>query len=60
MTGVGSKLYNKEKQGDRLAIFPMRGLVGGKTSVMSATGLLPAALKGLNIVKTLKRRRTLL
>lgn len=49
ITGVGSKLDNIAKSGGWLARFPMWDWVGGRTSVMSAVGLLPAALQGLNI-----------
>jgi glucose-6-phosphate isomerase len=49
ITGVGSDLdLNAEKNG-WLARFPMWDWVGGRTSVMSAVGLVPMALKGLDI-----------
>lgn len=49
VTGEGSKLdQHAENQGwiDRL---PMSDWIGGRTSVMSAVGLLPAALTGIDI-----------
>jgi glucose-6-phosphate isomerase len=54
VTGVGSILYNLAKSGGWLAIFPMWDWVGGRTSVMSAVGLLPAALQGGHIEGLLK------
>ncbi len=49
VTGVGSQLDNIAKNGSWLARFPMWDWIGGRTSVMSAVGLLPAALQGINI-----------
>ena len=54
ITGVGSKLYETAKKGGWLTIFPMWDWVGGRTSVMSAVGLLPAILQGINIDGLLK------
>ncbi len=49
VTGEGSEL-NKVASGEGwLARFPMWDWVGGRTSVLSAVGLLPAALQGLDI-----------
>ncbi len=49
VTGVGSELdLHAEKQG-WLKRFPMFDWIGGRTSVMSAVGLLPAALQGIDI-----------
>jgi len=49
VTGEGSELdQHAEKNGWR-ARFPMWDWVGGRTSVMSAVGLLPMALEGSNI-----------
>ena len=49
ITGAGSEL-EKLAQADRwLEIFPMWDWVGGRTSVTSAVGLLPAALQGIDI-----------
>ncbi len=49
ITGVGSKLYEIAKKGGWLATFPMWDWVGGRTSVLSTVGLLPASLQGLDI-----------
>ncbi|MBQ3951051.1 MAG: hypothetical protein II668_00605, partial [Oscillospiraceae bacterium] len=49
VTGTGSKLYNTAKGEGWIDIFPMWDWVGGRTSVMSAVGLLPLSLKGLDI-----------
>jgi glucose-6-phosphate isomerase len=54
ITGVGSNLYNLAKSGGWLAIFPMWDWVGGRTSITSPVGLLPAALQGLDIDGMLK------
>lgn len=54
VTGTGSKLYNVAKGEGWLDIFPMWDWVGGRTSVMSAVGLLPLALKGIDIDGFLK------
>jgi glucose-6-phosphate isomerase len=48
-TGVGSKLDEQAKREGWLARFPMHDWVGGRTSEMSAVGLLPAALQGIDI-----------
>ncbi len=49
ITGDDSKLYHTAEHGEWLEIFPMEDWVGGRTSVTSAVGLLPAALGGVNI-----------
>jgi glucose-6-phosphate isomerase len=49
ITGDGSVLYKEAKEAGWLDIFPMWDWVGGRTSVMSAVGLLPMALQGLDI-----------
>lgn len=49
ITGENSKLFNLASQENWLSIFPMWDWVGGRTSVMSAVGLLPAALLGIDI-----------
>jgi glucose-6-phosphate isomerase len=49
VTGTGSELDTLAAAEGWLARFPMWDWVGGRTSVMSAVGLLPAALQGLNI-----------
>lgn len=47
VTQAGSKLDQVAKSEGWLATFPMWDWVGGRTSVLSAVGLLPAALQGL-------------
>ena len=49
VTGEGSNLDKKAKAEGWLKRFAMWDWVGGRTSVMSAVGLLPAALQGLDI-----------
>jgi glucose-6-phosphate isomerase len=49
VTGEGSELDRYAKQGKWLRMFPMWDWVGGRTSVLSAVGLLPARLQGLDI-----------
>lgn len=49
VTGVGSDLDRYAEKNGWLARFPMYDWVGGRTSVMSAVGLLPMALEGFDI-----------
>lgn len=49
ITMPGSKLDDTAVEEDWLARFPMFDWIGGRTSVLSAVGLLPAALQGLDI-----------
>ncbi len=49
VTGDGSELDRVATAGGWLARFPMWDWVGGRTSVFSAVGLLPAALQGIDI-----------
>ena len=49
VTGAGSKLEQTSLKEGWLARFPMWDWVGGRTSELSAVGLLPAALQGLDI-----------
>jgi glucose-6-phosphate isomerase len=49
ITGDGSELDKLSKEEEWIARFPMWDWVGGRTSVTSAVGLLPAALQGINI-----------
>jgi glucose-6-phosphate isomerase len=49
VTGVGSQLDHYATTRKWLARFPMWDWVGGRTSVMSAVGLVPLALQGLNV-----------
>ncbi|MDP2137558.1 MAG: glucose-6-phosphate isomerase [Candidatus Didemnitutus sp.] len=49
VTGAGSKLDQTARAEGWLAHFPMWDWVGGRTSELSAVGLLPAALQGIKI-----------
>ena len=49
VTGVGSELDKHAEKNEWLARFPMFDWIGGRTSAMSAVGLLPMALKGFDI-----------
>jgi glucose-6-phosphate isomerase len=49
VTGAGSKLDQLAIAENWLARFPMWDWVGGRTSELSAVGLLPAALQGIKI-----------
>ena len=49
VTGVGSKLDGVASAEGWIDRFPMWDWVGGRTSVMSAVGLLPLALKGVDV-----------
>src|SRR5438034_8783044 len=49
VTGVGSELDKHAEKNGWLTRFPMHDWVGGRTSVMSAVGLVPMALQGFNI-----------
>lgn len=49
VTGVGSELDKHAENQDWLTRFPMHDWVGGRTSIMSAVGLVPAALEGFDI-----------
>jgi len=49
VTGAGSKLDQYAQSNGWLRRFEMSDWVGGRTSVMSAVGLLPAALTGIDI-----------
>src|SRR5262245_8786161 len=49
VTGVGSDLDKYAEKNGWLARFPMYDWIGGRTSVMSAVGLLPMALQGFDI-----------
>ncbi|MDQ3198710.1 MAG: glucose-6-phosphate isomerase [Verrucomicrobiota bacterium] len=48
VTGAGSELDHYAESHGWLARFPMFDWIGGRTSVMSAVGLLPAALQGID------------
>ena len=49
VTGTGSKLDQTAEKEGFLTRFPMEDWVGGRTSVMSTVGLVPAALQGIDI-----------
>jgi len=49
ITQEGSVLHQQSVQEHWLATFPMWDWVGGRTSELSAVGLLPAALQGIDI-----------
>jgi glucose-6-phosphate isomerase len=49
VTGIGSKFDKLAQAEGWIDIFPMQDWVGGRTSEMSAVGLLPAALQGIDI-----------
>lgn len=54
VTGIGSNLEQVATQQGWLGTFPMHGWVGGRTSELSAVGLLPAALEGIDIMAILQ------
>ena len=49
ITGDGSKLDKVAKSEGWITTFPMYDWIGGRTSELSAVGLLPAALQGIDI-----------
>lgn len=49
ITSAGSTLHKQASTEGWLATFPMWDFVGGRTSVTSAVGLLPAALQGIDV-----------
>jgi glucose-6-phosphate isomerase len=49
VTGAGSELDKYAEQNGWLVRFPMWDWVGGRTSVMSAVGLVPMALQGFDV-----------
>src|SRR5438067_8960362 len=49
ITGAGSDLDKHAEKNGWLARFPMWDWVGGRTSIMSAVGLVPMALEGFDI-----------
>jgi glucose-6-phosphate isomerase len=57
VTGVGSELDHAASHEKWLARFPMWDWVGGRTSVTSAVGLLPAALQGIDVDRLLEGAR---
>jgi glucose-6-phosphate isomerase len=57
VTSSGSELDGLAEREQWLARFPMWDFVGGRTSVTSAVGLLPAALIGIDIMEVLAGAR---
>lgn len=58
ITGDGSELDKLAVAEGWISRFPMWDWVGGRTSVTSAVGLLPAALQGINIRELLRGAQT--
>jgi len=58
VTGDDSELYRLAKKDRWIECFPMWDWVGGRTSVTSAVGLLPAALQGIDIKALLQGAKT--
>ncbi len=54
ITQANSKLDQQAKSENWLARFPLWDWVGGRTSITSAVGLLPAALQGIDITALLQ------
>jgi glucose-6-phosphate isomerase len=59
VTGIGSGLEKLAKSEGWLDVFPMHDWVGGRTSELSAVGLLPAALEGIDIRGMLEGARVM-
>ncbi len=59
VTGDGSELDKTASAAGWLARFPMWDWVGGRTSIFSAVGLLPAALQGIDIRGLIDGARTM-
>jgi glucose-6-phosphate isomerase len=59
VTGEGSELDQHAKKEGFLDRFPMWDWVGGRTSELSAVGLLPAALQGIDIRSMLQGARAM-
>jgi glucose-6-phosphate isomerase len=53
ITTLGSELDKRAVANKWITCFPMWDWVGGRTSVLSAVGLLPAALQGVDIINLL-------
>ncbi|MCL4121585.1 UNVERIFIED_CONTAM: hypothetical protein GTU68_001742, partial [Idotea baltica] len=53
ITGNNSKLFQHAKEHNWLEIFPIWDWVGGRTSLWSSVGLLPASLQGFDIEQLL-------
>ncbi|MBI5514005.1 MAG: glucose-6-phosphate isomerase [Deltaproteobacteria bacterium] len=59
VTGDGSELDRHAKKEGWITTFPMWDWVGGRTSELSAVGLLPAALQGIDITAMLDGARAM-
>jgi len=59
VTGPGSLLHQIATQENWLACFPIWDFIGGRTSELSAVGLLPAALQGIDIDGLLEGARAM-
>ncbi len=57
VTGVGSKLDKVAESEGWVKRFPMEDWVGGRTSVMSVVGLVPAVLQGVDVDAMLEGAR---
>jgi len=57
ITGAGSELDKSAESNKWIECFPMWDWVGGRTSELSAVGLLPAALQGIDIDEMLRGAR---
>ena len=57
VTGVSSRLDKTAEAEGWLKRFPMEDWVGGRTSVMSVVGLVPAVLQGVNVDELLEGAR---
>ncbi len=57
VTGEGSALFEQAQREEWLDTFPMWDWVGGRTSVTSAVGLLPASLQGYDVTALLDGAR---
>ena len=57
VTGAGSRLDKTAEAEGWLKRFPMEDWVGGRTSVMSVVGLVPAVLQGVNVDELLEGAR---
>ncbi len=59
VTGEGSELEKTAGQDGFLEVFPMWDWVGGRTSELSAVGLVPAALQGIDVEAMLAGARAM-
>ncbi|MBI2892164.1 MAG: glucose-6-phosphate isomerase [Deltaproteobacteria bacterium] len=59
VTGEGSQLDRAATEGGWIERFPMWDWVGGRTSELSAVGLLPAALQGIDVLAMIAGARAM-